>query len=337
MSATAAERLHRDAFVLDTHVHAPGFVPQPFAGIYRFVNRATMPPDVGLPALGDAGVDCVVAKAVGDPVVTRWYRGGPWRAVNVQLDDIERQAAAAGARIVREVSDLDGDGLGVILGVEGGDFLGGETARLDDVHRRGVRVLVIVHMADNHLGTTCLPWHGYIGRFPVRRRRTPGLTPTGAAVVRRMNELGVLVDLAHADTATLRGAVEVTNRPVVSSHSGARVLDDFARFLSDDEIRAIASTGGVIGLWPFRHRGHGVADVRALVAHARHVAEVTAPEHLCIGTDMNGVPGVMQGYRGEQDLPLVTAALLEGGFAEADVRGILGDNVRRVLKEVWTP
>jgi len=336
MTTTAAERLHRDAFVLDTHVHAPGFVPQPFAGIYRFVNRTTMPPDVGFPTLHDAGVDCVVAKAVGDPVVTRWYRGGPWRAVSVQLDDIERQAATAGARIVRDVGDLDGDGLRVILGVEGGDFLDGDPARLDEVHRRGVRVLVIVHMADNLLGTTCLPWHGYIARFPVRRRRAPGLTATGAAVVRRMNELGVLVDLAHADTATLLGAIEVTTRPVVSSHTGARALDDFARFLSDEEIRAIAATGGVLGLWPFRHRGHGATDVRALVAHARHVAELVGAEHLCVGTDMNGVPGVMDGYRSERDLPLVTAALLDGGFAEADVRGILGDNIRRVLKEVWT-
>ena len=336
MPTTAAERLHRDAFVLDTHVHAPGFVPQPFARIYRFVNRATMPPDVGLAALRDAGVDCVVAKAVGDPVVTRWYRGGPWRAVNLQLDDIERQAAATGAWIVRDVGDLDGDGLGVILGVEGGDFLGGDVARVDEAHRRGVRVLVIVHMADNELGTTCLPWHGYIARFPVRHRRAPGLTAAGAAVVRRMNELGMLVDLAHADTATLRAAVEITSRPVVSSHSGARALDDFARFLTDEEIRAIASTGGAIGLWPFHHRGHGVADVGALVAHARHVAGLAGPEHLCIGTDMNGVPGVMDGYRGERDLPLVTAALLDGGFAEAEVRGILGDNIRRVLKEVWT-
>src|SRR5438445_8473895 len=135
MPTTAAEHLHRDAFVLDTHVHAPGFVPQPFARVYRFVNRATMPPDVGFPALREAGVDCVVAKAVGDPVVTRWYRGGAWRAVNVQLGDIEGQAADAGARIVRDASDLDGDGLGVILGVEGGDFLG--TGRLEEVHRRG--------------------------------------------------------------------------------------------------------------------------------------------------------------------------------------------------------
>ena len=99
----------------------------------------------------------------------------------------------------------------------------------------------------------------------------------------------------------------------------------------------LISTGGAIGLWPFHHRGHGVADVRALVAHARHVAGLAGPEHLCIGTDMNGVPGVMDGYCGEPDLPLVTAALLDGGFAEAEVRGILGDNIRRVLKEVWTP
>jgi microsomal dipeptidase-like Zn-dependent dipeptidase len=89
-----------------------------------------------------------------------------------------------------------------------------------------------------------------------------------------------------------------------------------------------------VGLWPYRHRGRGMADVHALVDHARHVASLVGPGHLCLGTDMNGVPGVMGGYRDERDLPVVTDALLANGFSEGDVRGILGGNVARVLAEV---
>jgi microsomal dipeptidase-like Zn-dependent dipeptidase len=125
-----------------------------------------------------------------------------------------------------------------------------------------------------------------------------------------------------------------TTAPVVATHSGARARQDFARFLSDEELRAIAGTGGVVGLWPYHHRGKGVRDTADLVSHARHVATAVGPEFLCLGTDMNGVPGLMDGYRGEGDLPLVTAALLDAGFVELEVEGILGANFMRVLAAV---
>jgi microsomal dipeptidase-like Zn-dependent dipeptidase len=197
-----------------------------------------------------------------------------------------------------------------------------------------VRVIVLVHLRDNVLGTTCLPWQQYAGPLPVRRRASPGLSPAGKRVVERMNRLGVLVDVAHADRATLLGAVDVATAPVVSSHSGARALQDFARYLADDELRAIASTGGVVGLWPYRARRVGVRTLGDLVAHARHIAGTIGPEHVAIGTDMNGVPGVMAGYGGEADLPKLTAALLDGGFDAAEVEGILGANALRVLAQV---
>jgi microsomal dipeptidase-like Zn-dependent dipeptidase len=144
----------------------------------------------------------------------------------------------------------------------------------------------------------------------------------------------VLVDVAHADRATLLGVVDVANAPVVSSHTGARTLQDFARYLADDELRAIASTGGVVGLWPYRARRFGVRTITDLVAHARHIAETVGPEHLAVGTDMNGVPGVMAGFDGETDLPKLTAALLDDGFDDGEVEGILGANALRVLRGV---
>jgi membrane dipeptidase len=149
-----------------------------------------------------------------------------------------------------------------------------------------------------------------------------------------MNQLGVLVDVAHADRVTLLGVVDVAAAPVVSSHTGARALQDFARYLADDELRAIASTGGVVGLWPYRARRFGVSSIGDLVAHARHIAETVGTEHLAIGTDMNGVPGVMAGFAGEADLPKLTAALLGGGFDDGEVERILGGNALRVLRRV---
>jgi membrane dipeptidase len=90
----------------------------------------------------------------------------------------------------------------------------------------------------------------------------------------------------------------------------------------------------VVGLWPYNHRGKGVPDLAELVRHAVHVADLVGAGHLCIGTDMNGVPGVMDGYRDERDLPRVTAGLLDAGFSPDEVRGVLGGNIRRVLAAV---
>jgi microsomal dipeptidase-like Zn-dependent dipeptidase len=337
-SVADAERLHRRSFVLDLHTHGPRFVPQPFRTVWRGVTIRA-PSEVGFDVLRRAGVDAVVAKAVGDPIVTRWYVGrSPWDAVEAQVALIERQAVDAGTLVARSVEGLlqaRAQGVpAVVLGVEGADPLGRDVDRIDAWHERGVRVIVLVHLGDNALGTTCLPWQRYAGPLPVRRRASPGLSPTGARVVERMNQLGVLVDVAHADRATLLGVVDAATAPVVSSHTGARTLQDFARYLADDELRAIASTGGVVGLWPYRTRRFGVRSIGDLVAHARHIAEIVGPEHLAVGTDMNGVPGVMAGFDGETDLPKLTAALLGGGFDDREVEGILGANALRVLEGV---
>ena len=338
MAALDGNRLHRESFVFDLHTHGPGFVPPPFRALWHALTVGA-PTEVGFDALREGGVDAVVAKAVGDPVVTRWYLGrSPWDAVEAQLARIERQGAEAGAVVVRSVEALTHaraqDAPSVMLGIEGADAVGDDIERIDTWYQRGVRMIGLVHMGDNTLGTTCLPWQRYAGPLPARRRPEPGLSALGAGVVERMNQLGMLVDVAHSDRATLLGTVAVATAPVVSSHTGARALQDFPRYLSDQELAAIASTGGVVGLWPFRTRRTGVRDIPELVGHARHIADTIGPEHLAIGTDMNGVPGVMAGYSGETDLPKVTCALLDAGFDQREVAGILGENTLRVLRQV---
>jgi len=314
------------ATVVDMHVHGPGLVPRLYAAAYRVGYRAisgqAVPPAEGFDVLGASGVDLVVAKAVGDPVVTRWYRGRGWEAVEKQLARLEVELSAAGVEL----------GRGALLGVEGGDTLE-STEHVDTWHARGVRVVTIVHLSDNRLGRTCMPWQQFVARWvPVGRRGVDGLTGLGRAVVQRMQQLGMLVDVAHCDRRTLLDTVEVAEAPVASTHTGARALQpEFPRFLSDEELRAIASTGGVVGLWPYFSRGRGVPDMGELVAHARYIADLVGVEHLCLGTDMNGVPGTAAGYRGERDVPAVAQALKDSGFAPAEVAAVMGANAARVL------
>ncbi len=338
VSTSDSDRLHRESFVFDLHTHARGFVPQPFGSLWRAVTPAA-PAEVGFDALHAGGVDAAVAKAVGDPIVTRWHRGqDPWAAVETQLAQIEEQAAEAGAVVVGSMGGLararDEATPALLLGVEGADALGRDVDRVDAWHERGVRVVGLVHLGDNTLGTTCLPWQRYAGPLPLRRSIEPGLSRFGVRVVERMNQRGILVDVAHCDRTTLLGIVDVAAAPVASSHTGARARQDFPRYLTDPELKAIAGTGGLVGLWPYRNRRTGVRDIAELVAHARHIADTVGPEHLAIGTDMNGVPGVMAGYAGEADLPRVTHALLGAGFDPAEVVDILGGNALRVLQQV---
>ena len=324
--------------VVDTHVHGPDFVPQPFRRVYRFINRTTMPADVGFDVLRPGGVDAVVGKAVGDPVVTRWYRGGAWSAVAAQLDQLRAGIGAVDGVVAtdeREVREAKANGRpALILGVEGADAIGSDVSRLDAWHAAGVRVVVLVHLGDNQIGTTCLPWQRYVGPLPVGRRPPTGLTDFGRAVVERINRLGMVIDVSHADGPTLFDIVAASRQPVIASHSGARVCQDFARYLTDDEAEAVARTGGVIGLWPYNHRGKGAADMDALMAHACHLRGIVGAEHLCLGTDMNGVPGVMDGYRDERDVPKIVEALRGAGFSATEVDRVVGENFLRVLAAV---
>jgi microsomal dipeptidase-like Zn-dependent dipeptidase len=139
--------------------------------------------------------------------------------------------------------------------------------------------------------------------------------------------------VSHSDKATLLDIAKRTRLPVVASHAGARAVEDFGRLLDDSEIAAIAGTGGLVGLWPYHYGGHGPIDLDALMRHARHIADLVGAEHLCLGTDINGVPGMLTGFRGENDVRLIVAYLKSAGFGQEDLEGIMGGNFMRVFEQ----
>src|SRR5436190_14355439 len=121
--------------VVDTHVHGPTFTPKAVLRLYRLVNRTTMPPELGFDVLPAAGVDAVVGKAVGDPIVTRWYRGDAWNAVHAQLLKLRDDIAAAGGVVVTDTAAIrhakTAARPALLLGVEGADAIGDDVSRLD--------------------------------------------------------------------------------------------------------------------------------------------------------------------------------------------------------------
>jgi microsomal dipeptidase-like Zn-dependent dipeptidase len=325
--------------VIDAHGHGTRMLPRPISALRRASVRSH-PADSPLTDLAPAGVDGLIVNAVGDRLVTRWrWPADPWVAVRRQLDELRSEAESAGCRLATTTADIqaahDAGRPAVVLGLEGADVVGEDPTRVSVLHGAGVRVIGLVHFADNALGTIAMSWNGQAFSPAVRSGwRAPGLTARGAEVVAEMNAAGVLIDVAHADLATTVAICARTAAPVICSHTGARSLHDFPRFLSDEEVRAIVATGGLVGLWPFRYKGNGIADQDDFARHADHLARTAGADHVCIGTDMNGVPGLMAGYQGERDFPILTQALRRAGFSDAEVAGIAGGNMARILASV---
>jgi microsomal dipeptidase-like Zn-dependent dipeptidase len=257
-------------------------------------------------------------------------------AIQAQLGRIRDEAEAAHVEVATSAAGVwqsFGSGRSsVILGLEGGDGIGLKLSRLDELSGWGVRLLGPVHLRDNHIGTTRLRWQRYMGIPGFRRRRSPGLSEFGREVVEKMNSTGIMIDVSHSDKTTLLGVVKHTRRAIIASHSGARRIEDFERFLNDDEIVAIAETGGLVGLWPYHYRAQGPVNLDALMRHARHVADLVGTAHLCLGSDLNGVPGTLAGFRRESDIRLIVAHLRLAGFDPADIEGLLGGNFMRLFE-----
>ena len=225
---------------------------------------------------------------------------------------------------VRTLADLDAcrtAGPGAIVTSEGGDFLGGAVARVDEAyHRHNLRQLQLTHYRINELGDiqTEAPLHD-------------GLTAFGADVIRACNRLGIVVDVAHGTFDLVKRAVAVTTHPLVLSHTSfePRPLPR-SRRISAEHARAVASTGGVIGVWPPRFIFH---DRAAYAAGVARMVEVAGVDHVGIGTDTMGIPAgsVFEDYR---ELPAVAQALRAVGLTPPEIAKILGGNYRRVFAAV---
>ena len=187
-----------------------------------------------------------------------------------------------------EAARADGK-VALILGLEGGDALKGDVSLLRTLHRLGLRHVGLVHEGRNALGTATQVWNGPEMRVHDSHIDGPGgLTPAGHAVVGEMNRLGMLVDVTHMEAATFRDTLAITTAPVVATHGNARALRDTPRYFDDDQLRAIAATGGLIcpsptPLGPTPE----AAALELLLDHIDHMVALVGPDHVGFGTDFS--------------------------------------------------
>ena len=235
-----------------------------------------------------------------------------------------RRAARADAslRIVRTVRDLD-EGLAArrggslaMLSIEGLHDLEGREANLDRLWRAGFRMGGLVHFFDNDLA----------GSMAGARKR--GLTPFGRRIVADMEARGMVVDLAHASHATVADVLRVARKPVVMSHGGVKGTCDTNRNLTDEEVRGIARTGGVvgIGLWEVATCARSPAGAARAMRYVRDLVGIQA---VAFGSDFDGGVAEPMDVSG---LAALTQALLDEGFTEDEVGAAMGGNALRVLR-----
>jgi microsomal dipeptidase-like Zn-dependent dipeptidase len=202
------------------------------------------------------------------------------------------------------------------LGLEGAHALEGDPAAVDMLWRAGYRMVGLAHFFDNEMAGSA---HGV---------EKGGLTDRGRETVRRLEERGMLVDLAHASARTIDDVLAQARRPVVVSHTGVRATCDNARNLGDAQLRRIAATGGVVGIgyWPEAVCG---TDARAIARAVAHAVSVAGPDHVGLGSDFDGAVTVPFDTTG---LPLLVDALLEAGLAPEVLEKVMGGNVVRLLQ-----
>ena len=322
----AAAKLHEDALVWDDH---SGFWPYPEADLDQ---------------------------------LDRWIKSGVnYLSVNVGFDveDWQKTVKNLGAfrtwfekhperfRLVDTVADIraakrEGK-LAIAFDIEGMDSLDGQAFMVALYYKLGVRQMLFAYNLNNLAGSGC-------------HDKDTGLTPFGREVIAEMNRVGMLVDCSHTGYRTTLDAMAASTAPVIFSHSNPKALNDHGRNIVDEQIKACAATGGVIGLHGIGlFMGDPEAKTETLIRNIAYIAERVGAEHVGIGLDYNCSPGkpvdirdphywpASAGYGQKwntrnadpEQLPGLTEGLLAHGFSENEVRGILGENFFRIASQVW--
>lgn len=225
--------------------------------------------------------------------------------------------------------------LAAILAIENGYALGKEISNVRKFYDMGVRYITLSHNNNNDICDAAVtrddPGHGF--------RNGPewhGLSPFGYEVVAEMNRLGIIVDVSHTSAETVADCLEASSAPIIASHSCCAAIKNHPRNLTDDQIRAIASKGGLVQVTTycdFLGESKDDANVSRYCDHVEHVRDLVGVDHVGFGSDFDGGGG-MSDVSDASQIQKITAELLRRGWSDEDLRLFWGGNVLRVMDEV---
>jgi len=280
--------------------------------------------------------DLEAARAAGRDE-NEWTEALPWLRPVATAGEI-RQAKAAGVHTL----------YGYCQPVYG---ITRNLADINSAYERGLRMLMLTYNRMDFVGAGCT------------ERTDAGLSMYGVEVVKRCNDLGIIVDTAHCSRQTTLDACRFSKTPVFANHSCAQGIYDHARGKSDDELKAIANSGGIIGIVtvPFFLSPAPDATIEAMMDHIDYISNLIGWQHVGIGTDWPmqapedilkatlgaliaeigfrpednvSVSHTLRGFSDYRDMPNITRGLVAHGYSDEQIRGILGENFLRVFEEV---
>jgi membrane dipeptidase len=289
--------------------------------------RAALGGHVDLPRMRDGGMSAQFFGLVSLPLANRVK--GMARVIHEQIDALEAQITRkpGALRLVRkahEIATSNATGeLCALLGIEGAHALEGDLDNVERFARRGVRYIGFLHFSENEAG---FPAYGN------GRSVASGLTRWGHELVERCEAHDVLVDLAHINKQGFLDVCAIAKKPPIVSHTGVLGAFEHWRNIDDAQLRAVADKGGVVGVI-FCPRFVGGEGLDPVIKHLKHIVDVVGEDAAALGSDWDGFIVPTQPLKDPRGLPLLTDAMLAGGFSREAVGKILHDNVMRVLHE----
>ena len=246
------------------------------------------------------------------------------------IDFFESQLEKNKGRIglIREYEDIlenkRAKKMSAILAIEGGEALEGEISAIRTYYRLGVRAMTLTWNHRNALADGV-----------AEEVSGGGLTKFGRKAVKEMERLGMLVDVSHLAQAGFWDVVKLAQRPFIASHSNAREICNVPRNLWDNQLRAVARSGGVVGInlyGPFLAKGRA-AETEDILRHIAHMISVMGEDSIALGTDFDGIDQMPIGMKDILDMEKVFVCI-EKEFGQEAAKKIFSDNLLRVLKEV---
>jgi membrane dipeptidase len=293
--------------------------------------RAALGGHVDVPRLIEGGMGAQFFGLVSLP----WVRGlrGMIRAIDEQIDALEEAVRRRPDRLrvatsAEDVEQCRRDGaIAGLLGIEGAHALEGDLERLTAYANRGVRYLGLLHFSANEVGC---PAYGR------GRNDAQGLTAFGFDLVRRCEDSGVIVDLAHINKRGFLDACSVARKPPIVSHTGVLGAFEHWRNIDDDQLRAVADKGGVVGVI-FCPKFVGGDGIEPVVKHFLHILNVVGEDAAALGSDWDGFIVPSSPLRDPRGIPSLIAGLRDAGVSDAALGKIARGNVMRVLRDTYVP
>jgi membrane dipeptidase len=282
---------------------------------------------IDLPRLIEGGVSCPVFAMC--PTQIYKPERSLMRTIEL-LDAFYRELGCNSEKVIlaTRVDDIvkakEKSKVSAVIAIEGGESIEGNLAALRMLHKLGVRIFGLTHNVRNQIGDG------------VGERTNSGLTNFGVQLIEELNNLGIVIDLSHLNDEGFWDVIEVSEDPIVATHSNSRAVCNIPRNLSDEQIAAIAKSGGVVGVnFLPESIDPESPTLERVLDHIDHMVELVGPEYVGIGSDFDGMDITPTGLKDVSEIPNLTKGLISRGYGDEDIIKILGGNFLRVFREVF--